>query len=131
MEDALDHAAEFKRKGDSATVFQTPNAAQLEQFGDFFCAVLGSVYSTLKRDKPITFDDKPSVNIDESNAGVLRLKSLLNTNVGSSLRCQRILRMFHGNMLLLVKPPQLRYWLRSIAIRDADELFVELHGQGY
>lgn len=141
MEDALEYAAEFKRKGDAAAILQTPDAKQLEHFGEFFCAVLGSVYSTLKRDQPIWFDDsicypfyfgdKPTVQMDESNAGTLRLKNILSTNVGSSLRCQRILRVFHGNMLLLVKPPQLRYWLRSIAIRDADELFVELQGQGY
>jgi len=51
--------------------------------------------------------------------------------VSPSLRCQRILRLFHGNMLLLLKPAQLRYWLRSIAVRDADEIFVELQEQGH
>jgi hypothetical protein len=31
----------------------------------------------------------------------------------------------------MVKPNQKRYWLRSIALRDADETLVDLLGQGY
>lgn len=141
IEDALEHVADFKRKGESAAVLQEPSVEQLEQFGKFFCAVLGSVYPNLRRENPISFSngicypfyfgDSPSESIDDTKGGVRRLDKLLTTNVGASLRCQRILRVFSGNMLLLIKPPQLRYWLRSIAVRDADELFVELQEQGY
>ena len=141
MDDALDYAAEYKRKGEDASILEVPNAEHLDQFGEFFCLVLGSVYPTLARGTPIMlanaicypfyFGAKPSEAIDESEAGALRIDNILSTTVGSSLRCQRILRVFCGNMLLVVKPPQLRYWLRSIAVRDADEIFAELRERGY
>jgi hypothetical protein len=80
---------------------------------------------------PFYFGEAPSRSLEPGAAGAASLEKLLSTTVGSNLRCQRILRVFSGNMLLLVKPAQLRYWLRSIAVRDADEVFAELRGRGY
>jgi hypothetical protein len=141
IDDALEYTAEYKRKGEAAAILKAPSAEQLDQFGEFFCSVLGSVYPTIKRGAhiafangicyPFYFGEKPSEVLDQSMAAALRIDNLLSTNVGSSLRCQRILRVFHGNMLLIVKPPQLRYWLRSIAVRDADDVFAELRERGY
>jgi hypothetical protein len=141
IDDVLDHAAEYKRKGDQAAVAQPPTTEQLHQFGDLFCKVLGSVYQSLKSAEPVPlkggicypfyFGDEPSEPLETGDLGAAKLEALLTQKVGSSLRCQRVLRVFHGNMLLLVKPPQLRYWLRSIAVRDADELFAELQELGY
>lgn len=141
VEETLNHVAEFKRKGKDARIQQPPNQAELAQFGDFFCQVLGSVYRSLQAAEPIQFGlgicypfyfgDAPSERFEPGDAGALKLSNLLTLTMSQSLRCQRILRVFHGNMLLLVKPAQLRYWLRSIAVRDADEMFVELQEQGH
>jgi hypothetical protein len=43
----------------------------------------------------------------------------------------RILRIFDGPFVLLIKPDRLRYWLRSIALRDADEALADLRGMGF
>lgn len=141
IDDALDHAADFKRKGDKAAASQPPSDAELRRYCDFFCRVLGSVYRSLRAAEPLRFSggiccpfyfgEAPSERFQPGHAGALQLDRLLTTTVSPTLRCQRILRVFHGNMLLLVKPAQLRYWLRSIAIRDADEMFAELHQRGY
>lgn len=141
IDDALEYVADFKRKGYEAAVRRPPSDVELAQFGDFFCQVLGSVYTSLRAAPPVRleggicypfyFGDAPSESIEASRAGALKVANLLDVNVSPSLRSQRILRFFHGNMLLLLKPPQLRYWLRSIAVRDADEIFVELQQQGY
>jgi len=141
FEDALDHVADFKRNGNEAKCQKPPNDDELRQFGDFFCLILGSVYKELKADAPVRlpngvcfpfyFGAAPSVRLDSGRAGAMKLDKLLNASVGSSLRCQRILRVFQDNMLFLVKPARLRYWLRSIAVRDADELFVDLQAMGY
>jgi hypothetical protein len=141
IDDALDHVADFKRKGDEAAVRRPPSDEELAQFGDFFCQVLGSVYTSLRAAPPVRMDggicypfyfgDAPSEPIDTGQAGALKVANLLDIHVSPSLRSQRILRFFHGNMLFLLKPVQLRYWLRSIAVRDADEIFVELQQQGY
>jgi hypothetical protein len=51
------------------------------------------------------------------------LDALLAADIGKSLRCYRIVRHFHGNDLFIVKPKPRRYWLKSAAVRDADEVF--------
>jgi len=141
IDDVLEHVADSKRKGERAAIHQRPSKEHLRQFGDFFCRVLGSVYGSLRAAEPVVlregicypfyFGEAPSRSLEPGAAGAASLEKLLSTTVGSNLRCQRILRVFSGNMLLLVKPAQLRYWLRSIAVRDADEVFAELRGRGY
>lgn len=141
IDDALMYAAEFKRKGDAALIHRRPLPEEMKQFGDFFCQVLGSIYQNLQAAEPASFSggicypfyfgEKPSESFEAGRIGEVKLDKLLQINVSPSLRCQRILRVFSGNMLLLVKPAQLRYWLRSIAVRDADEVFAELQARGY
>jgi len=36
---------------------------------------------------------------------------------------QRIIKAYGQDSIILAKPKQLRYWLPSIALRDADETF--------
>jgi hypothetical protein len=141
VDDALTHVADFKRKGDFALVRRAPRAEELKQFGEVFCQVLGSIYQSLQASEPVSlpggicypfyFGETPSDRFEAGRKGEVKLDKLLQANVSPSLRCQRILRVFTGNMLLLVKPAQLRYWLRSIAVRDADEVFAELQTRGY
>ncbi len=37
----------------------------------------------------------------------------------------------NDDIVYLIKPKQVRYWLRSIALRDADEMMVDLFKAGY
>lgn len=141
VDDVLQYAADYKRTGEGAEVRKDPTPDQLAEFGGMFREILGSVYPSLKAAEPVRlpgaicypfyFGDAPSDTLADDSEGELKLEGLLTAQLGESLRCQRILRVFHGNMILLVKPAQLRYWLRSIAARDADELFVHLQGAGY
>ncbi|MDL2271760.1 SAM-dependent methyltransferase [Desulfovibrio sp. OttesenSCG-928-I05] len=38
----------------------------------------------------------------------------------------RILRVYEGDALILIKPDRLRYWIRSIAIRDVDDVLHDM-----
>ncbi len=51
------------------------------------------------------------------------LDSLLVHDKGRALRTFRIVRHFDGDAIYIVKPKARRYWLKSAAIRDADEGF--------
>ncbi|MDR1370335.1 MAG: hypothetical protein LBJ72_09480 [Dysgonamonadaceae bacterium] len=44
---------------------------------------------------------------------------------------QRIAKIYGNDCVLLIKPKQLRYWLPSIALRDADEVFAEYYKSRY
>lgn len=66
-------------------------------------------------EQPADFGDTDSL--------VEHLDGLLVKEMGKSLRCMRIVRHFHGKSLYILKPKPRRYWLKSAAIRDADEMF--------
>jgi type I restriction-modification system DNA methylase subunit len=51
------------------------------------------------------------------------LDGLLMKKMGRALRCWRIVRQFHGKNIYIVKPKPRRYWLKSAAVRDADDMF--------
>lgn len=44
---------------------------------------------------------------------------------GKSFHIQRIIKIYGKDTIILAKPKQLRYWLPSIALRDADEAFAD------
>ncbi|MDD2986146.1 N-6 DNA methylase [Flavobacterium sp.] len=47
-----------------------------------------------------------------------------NTNQ-QEIHIQKIMKVYGKDSIILVKPKQLRYWLPSIALRDADEVFAD------
>jgi hypothetical protein len=51
-----------------------------------------------------------------------KLDSLIEKEQSYSLRTQRIVRIFTGNTVMIIKPNKLRYWIRSTAIRDVDDI---------
>ena len=51
------------------------------------------------------------------------LDGILVKDLGRALRCWRIVRHFAGKELYILKPKPRRYWLKSAAVRDADEMF--------
>ena len=67
--------------------------------------------------------DDPAVDLGDTEALEKHLDGLLVKEMGRSLRCWRIVRHFHGKNLFILKPKPRRYWLKSAAIRDADEMF--------
>jgi hypothetical protein len=67
-------------------------------------------------------------NVDKLEA---QLYELIQNNTNTNARIVRMLRVYENNTIYLIKPKQTRYWLRSIAIRDADDTFADLVVQGY
>ena len=60
-----------------------------------------------------------------------KLETLLNERGGTTLQVMRIARICDGNFVFLLKPDRLRFWLRSVALRDADEMLADLRAQGF
>jgi len=59
------------------------------------------------------------------------LRTVVFNQNADTLQTRRILRFYDGNTLIIVKPDRLRHWIRSTAIRDADETLVDLLDQGF
>lgn len=113
----------------------------LEQFGKVYCEMLASVYKSIKPYEPLVmnnmvcypfyFGKKPKIEFNNLEKFEQHLEKLIQRKQGKSLYISRIVRLYEGNVIYLIKPNKLRYWIRSIAIRDADETFIELRGQGF
>jgi hypothetical protein len=72
-------------------------------------------------------------DVDWTDADSLKgkLDKLLHDQQGSSLHVIRIARIYDGRFIFMLKPDRLRFWLRSVALRDADETLADLRVQGF
>ncbi|OJV44924.1 MAG: hypothetical protein BGO29_08380 [Bacteroidales bacterium 36-12] len=89
---------------------------------DIICFEKENLIGTL-----FSYDDKqnyaPNI-ITESEA--TQIEGLVNFDINESLTATRIIQYYAPNKVLFVKPNQKRYWLASIAYRDADKVFADI-----
>jgi type I restriction-modification system DNA methylase subunit len=142
VDDVVDFLIEFKQMGENSRIaLEDVDKKQLEQFGSIYCEILNSVYSSLRPYEPFQtesyicypfyFRDKPNFELDNWEKAEKNIEKLVKKISGISLRLTRVVRIYDQNIIYLIKPKKLRYWLPSIALRDADETFADLRKQGY
>lgn len=141
VKDTLEYMPDFREKGENSVLLKPVDTDQLNLFGDTFCKILNTVYDKFKPHQPmetdnyicfpIYYDQKPQLEADAPGKLENHLNKLVYKEFQKHLRVVRVLRIYDKNVIFLVKPKQLRYWLRSIAVRDADETFEDLVKQGY
>lgn len=141
-EDIVQHQREFIRLGTGAAVMRAASAAALDAFDDVFTRQLNAIYSrTPLRPLPaqqwsgaickaFVFGDGV---VEWSDADELRgrLDSLLRERRGTSLTITRITRLYDKEFVFLLKPDRHRFWTRSVALRDADDVLADLRAQGF
>ncbi len=140
--DIVDYYRDLIRLGEnSASMMQTGDPA-LPAFNDVFTSRINGVYKKNKLRvlapyispgvicQPYVFGNG---NVDWAGADALKekLDALLREKRGGGLQVTRIARIYDGACIYLLKPNRLRYWLRSIALRDADETLADLAEQGF
>ena len=140
-EDVIEYMTEYIRLGQNSHVLRVAaGKRELRKYANMFVKMLGSVYDNLRAGEPkflngltcqpFYFGDQPEVSwLDEDSEDEL-LKLIYYEN-SETLRTVRVFRVYSENVILVVKPDRLRYWIRSTAIRDADETLVDLQHQGY
>lgn len=140
-EDVLNHMADFVRLGqDSDLLKKAANEDDLREYSSLYVRMLGSLYRNLQAAgavrlngliaQPFYFGDKPDVSWLGEDCEE-DLHRLIYDHSRESLRTVRVLRFYDGNVILIVKPDRLRYWIRSTAIRDADDTLIDLREQGW
>ena len=141
VDDVLDYMASFVRLGQKSELLaKQATFEQVLAYAQMFCRMLGTVYRNLKPNEPIYtnglicqpfyFGKRPKTNWS-LNGHKEELDQLIYKREHGSLRTVRIVRFYSDNITLIVKPDRLRYWIRSTAIRDADETLLDLRRQGY
>ena len=144
-DDVLDYMTEYVRLGqDSEVMSRAASDREVAAYAATFKQMLGTVYPNLEvagcarlgsvscqAFRFVSLDGgAPEMGSPETSL-VQKLRDILVSRKASQLSTVRILRYYDENMLIIAKPDRLRYWLRSTAIRDADETLVDLIAQGY
>ena len=125
-----------KRKTEEIAVLN----ADITKFASVFCKTLNSVYQIdngkfqpykiLNTENYIaihfeygkellTVSEEQVFNLEQYIQNVIPQKNIKHTHI------QKIMKVYGKNTIILIKPKQLRYWLPSIALRDADEVFAD------
>lgn len=61
----------------------------------------------------------------------LEIEEIIRNNISPNVVINRVLKFYGKNTITLIKPKNLRYWLKSIALRDADDVFDEMIEAGF
>ncbi|OFX58259.1 MAG: hypothetical protein A2066_02510 [Bacteroidetes bacterium GWB2_41_8] len=144
-DDVLNYKLEELSKGENAKINTTiASERQLDEFGQVLCDSLNAIYQQNGKSfnpmEPIKTLSYTCFPFSYGNAGfnpVLASKiqegdlSDLIENEQESVHYRRVLRLYQKDMVFLIKPNTLRYWLKSIALRDASDVMVDLINSGY
>lgn len=123
---------------------------QMQEFGKTFCNSLNLIYSkngkswqlgkiyqtTMFSICQLGFGKNNGLKQDYFKDYDKEIKSLIEDKLSNSgaiyTRVIRIYKHINGyDCLFLIKPHAQRYWLNSIALRDADETFIEFKNAGF
>lgn len=147
IQDILDYRIEELSKGEQAQInIIKVDATQLTEFGKVLCNSLNSIYKTNEKQfnplEPIQtkaytcFPFSYSGN-EYAKEGLQKLSeksiySLIEKEKGPTYY-RRVLKIYQNKeeIFYLIKPNTLRYWIKSIALRDASEIMIDLINSGY
>ncbi|SEL89205.1 HsdM family class I SAM-dependent methyltransferase [Parapedobacter koreensis] len=141
LNDIASHYSSFRKRGEKSDLLKNPTSKDLKEFGHMYCHTLNSVYKNFKPldpiigkefiTYPIVLGNEPEIEIPTAIEGIEdKISKLIDNKASNNLWLKRIIKVYQKNVVFLYKPNQKRYWLQSIAIRDADETFIDLFKQG-
>jgi hypothetical protein len=140
--DIVNYYRDLIRLGEDSDAMKKPGVPALPAFNDTFTERINAVYRKSKL-RALPHHVWPGVicqpyvfgkgKVEWTGADELKgkLDALLREKRGAGLNVTRIARLYDGACIYLLKPDRLRYWLRSIALRDADETLADLWEQGF
>ncbi|KXV31824.1 N-6 DNA methylase [Gluconobacter japonicus] len=140
LKDIAAYYRDFLRRGFDSAAGKA--AGDLTGFSHLLCEQVNAVYSDNPL-RPLAPQRWPGIicQVFTFGKGVVdwegheeladHLKSILHAKQGASLSMTRIARIYDGRNVFLIKPDRERYWLQSVALRDADDLLADLRAQGF
>jgi hypothetical protein len=140
--DIVNYYRDLIRVGEESAAMRESGRKALSGFSNVFIRQINPIYKNNPLQalepqvwpgvicQPFVFGDG---KVDWSGADELKgkLDALLHEQQGTTLQVTRIARIYDGSFIFLLKPDRLRYWLRSVALRDADEVLADLREQGF
>jgi hypothetical protein len=143
--DVNNYTQDFHRRGENSVVLHpVKNNSVVKDYGVEFSKILNQLYADngniFKLSDIVRFNDDKFIgvvftydNVDIKEPTILKtdysgeIEGLSQFKVSEHFSSTRIIRYYSKNKALFVKPNQMRYWLSSIAYRDADKTFADIH----
>lgn len=144
INDALTYYSTPRKQSVHKQLFhETISPNELLSFADVFCKGINCISSSKEKNyslaKIIDAEKYYALQFElreignkqfeqESNKDISNyLKTLLPTDIQQThtTHIQKIMKICGDSIVVLIKPKQRRYWLKSIALRDSDDLFAE------
>jgi hypothetical protein len=146
LHDTLTYYQEFFRHGENSIVLrpiQNANKELIKEFSDSFLSILNPFFSDNGNDfytKEIFFGSafiavhfsygknttKPNWVDISNNFSREALEKMFSWKISDHLFSKRIIKIYKEDSVILIKPNQLRFWLKTMAYRDADKVFADL-----
>ncbi|MDR1008312.1 MAG: SAM-dependent methyltransferase [Campylobacteraceae bacterium] len=109
---------------------------QIEEYKTIYCKLLNAIYAdykpleTIKTGQfiitPFCYGEKPNSNLIFGNIAQEDMITLINNRYHENINIKRVIKIYDKNIIYIIKPKQYRFWLKSIAIRDADETTADI-----
>lgn len=140
-DDTIDYMSDWIAGTQNIAIFKDTTNKQMKEYQSVYCSLLNSVYSDyhaldiLETAQFIIsvfyYKDKPSNYLKSSDSLDIDLDNLISQKTGENINIKRIFKLYDKNIIYIIKPKQYRFWFKSIAVRDADDTFVDLINMRY
>ncbi len=142
-DDVNNYFIEMLSKGENAKINRVMDINLIDnEYGNVYCKALNSIYQEGEKKVRLKkifstneyygcqfeYNTKKqySAEIVSISKSTQFIEGLLNRNSRGSLRIISVIKFYEKDKFYIIKPKQIRYWLKSIALRDADETFDEI-----
>lgn len=149
ISDTLEYYQEFFRHGENSVVLRpiSSNSKEIiKGFSNSFLDILNDFFNENEKvfwTKDIFFGPEfiaahftygtPVEKLNwvgvEKSFSKENIEQIFSLKINNSLFSKRIIKIYKKNSVILIKPNQLRFWLKTVAYRDADKVFADLVNQ--
>ncbi len=148
--DVIKYLVKLNQSTASSLLFKQITKPQAEDFGEVFCKAINPIYEDFGQKWQV---DSFTLNaqfvgyafcygrvkseplVDWGDHSDQSIYNLIYNQTQRNVRITRVLRAYLHidgyDVLVFIKPNLLRYWLKSVALRDTDETFADLKRAGF
>ncbi|MCX6582524.1 MAG: N-6 DNA methylase [Candidatus Aminicenantes bacterium] len=149
IEDTLNYSLGLFQDGEKSTAFHRPTIGELESYATILCedindllqdsktSVCATIYE-VRHDSPLNltalrFSKREKPGVIEKNSSQTEITMLLKEidhytyeKFSESVYFRKIVKYYHDDTIYIIKPNEKRFWSRSMAMSDADDIVIEV-----
>ncbi|MFK5976665.1 MAG: N-6 DNA methylase [Sulfurovum sp.] len=141
-DDTIDYMLDWINGKQDLPIFENVDEIQIKEYQNIYCDLINTVYNkfipleVLQTEQFIImsfyYKNKPNNYLfDDDSLSDKDIENLINKKIGKNVNITRVFKYYDNNLIYIIKPKQYRYWLKSIAVKDADDTFADLVDMRY